>query len=191
LSARSLLKDARNCHLLQGDITRPPLREGVFDIIYSIGVLHHLEFPEKGFEALKPLLSKSGQVWIWVYGLEGMSLTYRFSHLVWIRRLTQTWNLEAKFRLCRGMALVFRLLYLYPLLCLKQVLPVNALRYFPYHEWTSCSGADMTYIFFDRLQPPFTHYLSKEQIRQYFHDMKQVSISTADRNGWIAKARKP
>src|SRR5207302_7922580 len=48
--------DLDNVHVIQGDLTRPPLRPESMELIYSIGVLHHLPEPEAGFRALAPLL---------------------------------------------------------------------------------------------------------------------------------------
>src|SRR5258705_12087780 len=48
--------DLDNVHVVQGDLTRPPFRRESMDLIYSIGVLHHLPEPEAGFRALAPIL---------------------------------------------------------------------------------------------------------------------------------------
>jgi len=41
-----------------------------FDIVFSIGVIHHLEFPERALEAMVGAAKPGGRVLIWVYGLE-------------------------------------------------------------------------------------------------------------------------
>lgn len=41
-----------------------------FDIVFSIGVIHHLEFPEKALAAMADAAKPGGHVLIWVYGLE-------------------------------------------------------------------------------------------------------------------------
>jgi len=41
--------DLENVHVIQGDLTHPPLRDETMDLIYSIGVLHHIPVPEAGF----------------------------------------------------------------------------------------------------------------------------------------------
>ena len=40
-----------NVQVVRADITHPPFKEGSFDYIFSIGVLHHLPEPETGFQA--------------------------------------------------------------------------------------------------------------------------------------------
>lgn len=56
-----------NVHLVQADVYRLPFREGTFDFAYSIGVLHHLPDPERGFQSLVPLVKSRGAAFIWVY----------------------------------------------------------------------------------------------------------------------------
>ena len=41
-----------------------------FDIVFSIGVIHHLEYPEKALAAMTDAAKPGGKVLIWVYGLE-------------------------------------------------------------------------------------------------------------------------
>jgi uncharacterized protein YbaR (Trm112 family)/ubiquinone/menaquinone biosynthesis C-methylase UbiE len=64
-------KGIPNIQIIQGEITRPPLRPEVLDYVYSLGVLHHLPEPERGFASLLPLLKQGGAISAWVYGKEG------------------------------------------------------------------------------------------------------------------------
>src|SRR5207245_2699218 len=58
-------------HVVQGDLTRPPVRPGTVDLVYSIGVLHHLPRPADGFRALARLLVPGGMFVAWCYAREG------------------------------------------------------------------------------------------------------------------------
>ena len=44
--------------------------ENHFDIVFSIGVVHHLEHPELALQEMVKATKPGGQVLIWVYGLE-------------------------------------------------------------------------------------------------------------------------
>ena len=44
-----LLKDHPNLSFVQADLLNPPLKKKAFDLVYSIGVLHHLEVPTRAF----------------------------------------------------------------------------------------------------------------------------------------------
>lgn len=41
-----------------------------FDVVFSIGVIHHLEFPKTALAAMAGAAKPGGKVLIWVYGLE-------------------------------------------------------------------------------------------------------------------------
>ena len=45
-----------------------------FDISFSIGVVHHLEFPEKAIEKLVQATKPGGNVLVWLYGYENMAV---------------------------------------------------------------------------------------------------------------------
>jgi SAM-dependent methyltransferase/uncharacterized protein YbaR (Trm112 family) len=65
ISSRNL-KGMDNVHVVQASIYNPPFKQ-VFDMIYSIGVIHHLPEPEKGFRKLFTLVKEGGKIFIWVY----------------------------------------------------------------------------------------------------------------------------
>ncbi|HEV3165908.1 MAG TPA: class I SAM-dependent methyltransferase [Isosphaeraceae bacterium] len=69
-AARDLTADLPGVAIVQGDLLRPPLAEGVFDQIYSIGVLDHTPDPRRAFLALAKLLKPGGRIAIWVYRQE-------------------------------------------------------------------------------------------------------------------------
>jgi SAM-dependent methyltransferase len=58
-------------HIVQGNIMQPPLRTGCFDIVYSLGVLHHTPDPRRCFLNLAQLAKEGGRVSVWVYGTAG------------------------------------------------------------------------------------------------------------------------
>ena len=60
-------REFENVHLIQADVYHLPFRPGVFDFAYSIGVLHHLPDPERGYQSLLPIVKRGGAVFIWVY----------------------------------------------------------------------------------------------------------------------------
>ncbi len=60
-------RELPNVHLVQADVYHLPFKPGVFDFAYSIGVLHHLPDPERGYQSLLPIVKPGGSVFIWVY----------------------------------------------------------------------------------------------------------------------------
>jgi SAM-dependent methyltransferase len=62
-------KGYENIHVVRGDILKPPFKTA-FDLIFSVGVLHHLPSPQDGFLSLSGLLKKDGIMAISVYAKE-------------------------------------------------------------------------------------------------------------------------
>ena len=60
------LKD-RDAAFFQADVFQLPFQPGSFDIIYSLGVLHHTPDCEQAFKVLPPLLKPGGRIAIWLY----------------------------------------------------------------------------------------------------------------------------
>lgn len=69
-SAFANTRHLENVHVVQADLNNPPVRAN-FDYAFSIGVLHHLPDPERGFRALVSRLKSGGAISAWVYGREG------------------------------------------------------------------------------------------------------------------------
>ena len=53
-----------------GDILAPPFKDGMFDIVFSFGVLHHVSNPEAGAGALRKLVAPGGLFAHSVYSAE-------------------------------------------------------------------------------------------------------------------------
>lgn len=70
--------------VVQGDLLRPPFREGVFDGGYTVGVLHHTPEPQEGLSALARCVRPGGWVACCVYprgGFYGYPSVERFRRL--------------------------------------------------------------------------------------------------------------
>jgi SAM-dependent methyltransferase len=63
-----------NALVVQGSLLAPPLRRECYDLIYPLGVVHHLESPEKGLRQLGDLLEDDGVMHVWTYSREGNEL---------------------------------------------------------------------------------------------------------------------
>lgn len=62
-------KSYPNIHVIQADILKPPFRP-IFDLIFSVGVLHHLPNPEEAFLELANYLKNRGIMAVSVYSKE-------------------------------------------------------------------------------------------------------------------------
>lgn len=180
--------DLDNVHVVQGDLTRPPFRLESMDLIYSIGVLHHLGTPEAGFRALAPLLVPGGRFVAWLYAREGNGWVLALVDPT--RRLTSRLPLP----LVRGLAwvltiplwIVLRLLYA-PARTrprLARALPYSSyltdLVQFPFREVHS--------IAFDQLLAPVAHYMPRAHVEHCFAEggLTLDSLRWHHANSWAA-----
>lgn len=85
-AARDNLRPHANASVVQADIGRLPFAPATFDLVVSIGVLHHTSDTRAHFERLVPLLRPGGTICVWVYPHEGAYLQ-RNAWIPFTRRL--------------------------------------------------------------------------------------------------------
>jgi SAM-dependent methyltransferase len=195
-TARGVLSPFENAEVIQGDLLRPPLRTatdgGGFDLVYSIGVLHHLPDPYEGFRSLLRFVRPGGAIAVWVYGYENNGLV---RHAIEpLRRLSTkvpppllrglAWPLGAAFHgVAKG---VYR-----PLdgTTIGAALPLNQYM---------ASVADFSFrqnysIVFDQLVAPTAAYIKGPELRSWFDEngLKDVVISHRHGNSWRGHGRVP
>jgi len=73
-------------HIIQADLSRLPLKKGIFDFIYCLGVLHHTHAPKDIFSQLVDNLKPGGKISITLYS--GYNKVYVSSTNMW-RRFTK------------------------------------------------------------------------------------------------------
>ncbi len=65
--AAALCASLPNVLVLQADLLDLPLAEGVFDLVYSIGVLHHTPDPRRAFHEIARRVKPGGRLAVWLY----------------------------------------------------------------------------------------------------------------------------
>jgi SAM-dependent methyltransferase/uncharacterized protein YbaR (Trm112 family) len=68
-------------HIIQADIMRLPFRKGQFDVIYSLGVLHHTPDARQAFLQLAKRLKENGIISVWLYGTAGSFADFKTNPL--------------------------------------------------------------------------------------------------------------
>jgi SAM-dependent methyltransferase len=195
-TAHQVLSRFENAEVVQGDLLRPPLRTaaegGGFDLVYSIGVLHHLPDPYEGFRSLLGLVRPLGTIAVWVYGYENNGFVRNVVEPV--RRVSTmvpppllrglAWPIGAAFHgLAKG---VYR--------PLKGTAIGGAL---PLNEYMA-SVADFSFrqnysIVFDQLVAPTAAYIKEPELRRWFDEngLEDVVISHRHGNSWRGQGRVP
>jgi SAM-dependent methyltransferase len=65
--AKALCEGYPGVTIVQADLTRLPLAEGVFDLVFSIGVLHHGPDPRGAFREVARRVKPGGRLAVWLY----------------------------------------------------------------------------------------------------------------------------
>ena len=183
-----------NVVVVQADLHRLPLRvdDPGFDVVYSIGVLHHLPDPRAGFLALADRLAPGGEILAWVYGYEGNALVRRVIDP--LRRLLTRHASHSTIRmLSLAPALVLHALVrsLYgPTVgtSVGRALPMSAylssLRAFSFRQNYS--------IVFDQLVAPTSHYIREREVKEWLSaaGLEDRLVTQRTGNSWRAYGRR-
>ncbi len=146
--------------IVQGDIYFPPLKNGAFDAAYSIGVLHHLPDPKRGFAALAPKVKPGGWFHVWVYGREGNGLLLLVLNP--IRRVTSRMPLG----LLKGLSAIVAVPVALAAKTIYQIPGIGPrLPYATYMRWLAAgSFAKIHAIVFDQLLAPVAYYMRRGEV---------------------------
>jgi SAM-dependent methyltransferase len=165
--------------LHRGDLTTAEL--GQFDVVYCIGVLHHLAEPRAGFESVLRHTKPGGRFHCWVYAHEGNAL------IRWtvdpLRRIASRlpWWLT-KYGLALPLVMPYFVYAKLHLPFTKQ-LPLGEYTLWIRHE----PFRFFHHVAFDQLVTPRTTYLRRATIEAWLADPRVGSSYIRRRNGnsWI------
>lgn len=156
-----VLKNLPNAHFLQADIYYLPFKAD-FNLIYSIGVVHHLIEPEQGVKNLVDLVKPGGKIFLWVYGYSSIKhfldllrfFTLRLP-LPWVRVLS-----------------IFPALVLYGINTLYRTISRMPLleyfaKYIPFQQYADRSFQGIHWVTQDHLTVPIIHYFREEELRKW------------------------
>ncbi|HET8580418.1 MAG TPA: class I SAM-dependent methyltransferase [Nitrospiraceae bacterium] len=177
--------------LVCGDILNPPFR-GTFDLVMSIGVLHHLPDPLQGFKRLARCVTPGGKIIVWVYSAKRKTSNALVERL---RRAARPLSHKALHRLTFLLA-IFDFILSRSCLAVRPLLGDRTWqRLVPSHFRLYCrfpfrvSWAD----WFDRLGAPTRHYFGKAELENWLGHVGAVTgtvVPTED-FGWTLVARLP
>jgi SAM-dependent methyltransferase len=182
-----------NVHVIQADIYALPFLRP-FDYAYSIGVLHHLPDPAKGFASVSSHLKPGGRVSGWVYGAEGNG---------WIARFIDPLRIHFTSRAPKWITRAVSMLFALPLYAALKLVyaPVHrrgwaGLRKRLFYSDYLCaisnySFAENYWNVFDHLVAPTAFYLRRDEVEEWFRNgaFNNVQIAQHHGNSWRATAK--
>lgn len=165
-------------HIAQADVFELPFKGGSFDLIYSLGVLHHTPDPRKALVRLVPLLKPGGRIAVQLY--PAYNRAYVLATEFW-RKLTTRLPIRALYALSHlavPLYFVYRIPGLYHIGC--ATLPICM---HPCWRWRVLDTFDL---YSPKFQSHHTHY----EVFNWFEEagLEQIKVREA---GITLIARRP
>jgi SAM-dependent methyltransferase len=155
--------------------------ESRFDIAFSIGVIHHVEFPEKALARMVRAVRPGGQVLIWVYGMENNR---------WLVSFLDPARKVLFSRLPVGLT---HHLSLYPaaLLWLALRAGIRPIEYF--RLLSRFDFGHLRSVVFDQMLPRIAHYWSHEEVLSLMQGagLEDIRLAWVNQMSWSAVGTRP
>lgn len=182
-----------NVHIVQCDINVLPFGR-IFDFGFSVGVLHHMQHPQSGFDSITSLIKLGGSVCVWVYGRENNGWIVNF-----VTPLRQSITSKVPEHVLSPIAWLLTLpLFLLSKYFLRPYDMIQTkLSWLPelfYQKYLSYIGKfdfnEIESIVFDHLIAPVAYYISKAELERWFNKshFSSFKIRWHNKNSWTACA---
>lgn len=155
--------------------------ENHFDIAFSIGVIHHLEHPQRALEQMVKAVKEQGEVLIWVYGLENNEWIVRYADP--LRKALFSW---LPIRLVHHLSL-------YPAAMLWLALRAGVGRTEYFRLIRTFSFRHLRSIVFDQMLPKIAHYWPRAMVERIMQEagLKNIRVQWVNEISWAAIGTKP
>ena len=152
-----------------------------FDVVFSIGVIHHLEHPRVALAQMAAAARPGGRVLIWVYGRENNG---------WIVNLLSPLRRALFSRLPIG---IVHHLSLYPAAAVWIALRAGLSRIEYFRLLRRFSFRHVRSIVFDQMLPKIANYWSRDEVAGLMADagLEAVELVWVNEMSWSAIGRKP
>jgi len=172
--------------IVQADLTE--FGADPVDVVYCIGVLHHLKQPERGLNAVLRNVKPGGAFHCWVYAKEGNGVVR--SLVEPLRRVVSHWPWPVvKYGIATPLAVPF-FVYAKSAAFLKNLPGASRLPLYAYCQWVAQREfAFFRHVAFDQLVTPQTTFFDKQTIEGWLAarpevDPKSIYILFRNGNSW-------
>lgn len=178
-SCQANLGESVRAHVIQGDIERPPFRRGLFDLVYSYGVLHHVRDAKATFRTLGELVHPGGRLSIWVYGPRQGTTRVATGAL---RGAAAAMTPEQLHSFSRLIARGLRVFSHTPYRVLSPIPPFGfLLSHLPVHDHHRWPFDVVVADIYDRLRVPVTGYYTGEELEGWYAEAGYADIRVSRR----------
>jgi len=149
--------------VVQGDLFKLPFKQSLFDIVYSIGVLHHTPDAKGAFHAIQPLVKPGGFFSIFMHG-QGNRALYATNR--WLRAWTAKASYRTTYNFCLVLTGIAKVLLAIPFLGPVLYLVGRQVIFFSPDQHNN----------YDHFSAGFTSFHRKEEIRGWYAGWDDVAV---------------
>jgi SAM-dependent methyltransferase len=159
-----------------------------YDVVYSIGVLHHLTVPKAGFDAVVRNTRPGGRFHCWVYAREGNALVIGVVDPLRLVASRLPWWLT-KYGLATPLVIPY-FLYARALRALPRWPVLRALPLYEYSLWIAQREFSFfRHVAFDQLVTPRTVYLDRRTLEGWLAENERIApgstyVTMRNANSW-------
>ncbi|MBV8916024.1 MAG: class I SAM-dependent methyltransferase [Acetobacteraceae bacterium] len=152
-----------------------------FDVAFSIGVIHHLEFPERALDRMVQATKPGGRVTVWVYGLENN------------RWLVAGLNPLRRALFSKLPVSCVHHIAVYPTAILWLLLRAGIHRIAYFRMIAGFEFRHLRSIVFDQMLPRIANYWSREEVAALLRQvgLDNVDVAWVNEMSWAAVGTKP
>lgn len=145
--------------------------EAAFDLVFCVGVIHHLEHPVRALERLWRALRPGGRLVIWLYGHEGNELWLRFFRAIHpvLRRLPPAWVHALAYAVSAPVWAALRL-------PVRRSPYLARVRRYPFRH--------LHKIVFDQLLPDIARYYRRDEVVELFSGLADGKVEIHHNRGY-------
>lgn len=188
-------REGQRADFVQADLRFPPFAPESFDLVYSLGVVHHLEEPLQGVRALAKLVRPGGELRLYVYRtLEDEPLWKRliFGAVTALRHVTTRLPYGAVHAVSWLVAAAATPLFLWPRRILRSwVLGDRLTRNLPLVHYADVPFRMVVSEQFDRLVAPIEGRFRRSDVESWLRSVGFEVVAILPGLGWRAIGRRP
>lgn len=168
------------------NVSGEKIPEAGFDLVFSIGVIHHIPEPKPVLDAAFRALRDGGRILIWVYGREGNGLYLALVQPV--RAITR--RLPIRLNEALAGALYYALM---PYALLAARLPALPLSGYLTRVFLKFGVAERKLVILDQINPEWARYYRRAEAERLLTDSGFVDVQSHHRHGysWTVTGLKP